>query len=720
MIDLPSQFPRLQIAITSPLTAAAAQLGAVARHNTGRQSWERISKLRGLLDLMLATVASDGDEGALIAAAAKCGCAMSAADAVRIFLVEDGQLCLPTSESSQQRRYELEEAGLAGYVAEVKHAVSIEHSAAVHPQFVQAVDWDLPLPPEAMSVTPLRDSEGHLAGIISAGKTSSGAFSIDDRVLLEALGQVAMSILRQARKMARARLESHATTELLSMLGPLERELPAQTVLMMLSQHARSLTNSARCRIFLCNAKSCALALVGDSPASDAAPLADFEFLTGHPGVDLVNMDWGKGIIGLVASTGEPLLTNRPLKHAAFDRIVDVGLDKEGDGSVKCASLLAMPVRTLNGAVGAVIELIDKKGGSPFTSTDMTILKWVAELCSKEVNASVELSRMLRVKEQSDVLISTCEALNTPIHAALMRTSTSNGMLHELAWRCKMLVAAEHCALYVLRPNSGIEFELVSHSKLSPLNTANAADASHTLPRVHCVRGRGLVGGVADVGGVRLLSNACADGKFDAEVDDPLGIGGNVQPMALVAVPDSSSKEECIAVLQVVNKLGKESNEAASAFDDCDARVLMVYGRLMGWVLSHVSRISHIHDSVSSMSRTLEVAVLVISSIQPQSLNHNIALLANKLVPCEWSTLYLADDSNNKLLYQVIEGRPSGPLVKAGEGAPGLVAQVCTHLSHAVLAFTLAPSPLSWRDYARHIRPHDADGRERRDQVRTD
>ena len=45
-------------------------------------------------------------------------------------------------------------------------------------------------------------------------------------------------------------------------------------------------------------------------------------------------------------------------------------------------------------------------------------------------------------------------------------------------------------------------------------------------------------------------------------------------------------------------------------------------------------------------------------------------------MPCEWSTLYLEDAHSGKVLYQVLKGgRPSGPIIKVGDGAPGLVSQ---------------------------------------------
>ena len=59
--------------------------------------------------------------------------------------------------------------------------------------------------------------------------------------------------------------------------------------------------------------------------------------------------------------------------------------------------------------------------------------------------------------------------------------------------------------------------------------------------------------------------------------------------MAIAPVPDPSSKDEYLAVLQVVNKVPKDSSDSEN-FEDNDASALIVYGRLVGAVISHVSR----------------------------------------------------------------------------------------------------------------------------------
>ena len=85
---------------------------------------------------------------------------------------------------------------------------------------------------------------------------------------------------------------------------------------------------------------------------------------------------WGKGIVGLVASDGHAIVTNKASAHPAYDAEIDSGLDENGN-EIPCTSLLATPVRAGDGSVGAVVELLDKKVGS-FGPTDVKLLRQVA------------------------------------------------------------------------------------------------------------------------------------------------------------------------------------------------------------------------------------------------------------------------------------------------------------------------------------------------------
>jgi len=674
----------------SALLHETTQLGAMATRSAGTSAWESTKRLRALLDLMLANVVNEGDETALLTAAAQCASVMTSADSVRIFVMDQGAIWFSTPEAGRQH-HPLEEAGLAGYVAEVKQNIALDQNAVLHPHFNREVDWGLAEDPAAMLCGPVRDVDGSVTGVVVAGKAAAGPFSIEDRVVLEAVGKMAITTLRQAQKIARDRLDCRAANELLSTLSTLDKDTPAETVLRVLGQHARALLNCARCRVFLCNPKQKVLVYLDAKHRSEPLPrrslLADLAFSTGNESMlHRVDCEWGKGIVGHVAMHGQPMCANCVRKDSHFDAAIDSGTAEDG-AFLECVSVLAMPVRSHDGSTGAVIELLDKHEGW-FDPTDHNILRRVAELCAKEIAANVELAHVRRVKAQSDVLIHTCETLNVPIHNILSGESGLDQLQRELTWRCMMLVNAEHCALYMVRTAGSIELELVAHTHRTPLQTAEGTpqgapqgeltpEGNGAAPDIRFARGRGLVGSVAEASSVKLIEEPAAEPQFDPTTDDPLNIlgeGDGIHSMGIVAVPDPSAKDECIAVLQVFNKQTKGAFEAKK-FDDGDARVLVVYGRLVGWVMSHVSSIAKMTESVSSTSKMLDFAVAVIANLQPQSLYHNITTLAGQLVPCDWATLYLADDSNSKVLYQLLEGRPSGPVVKAGEGAPGLVAQ---------------------------------------------
>lgn len=114
-------------------------------------------------------------------------------------------------------------------------------------------------------------------------------------------------------------------------------------------------------------------------------------------------------------------------------------------------------------------------------------------------------------------------------------------------------MGADHCALYI---TSQGELELSSHTKLPPSPSPQSLPDDRAPIGKRFAWGRGLVGRVAEQGGVRLVDRPCGEEGFDPSVDDPLGVsGGFIQSMGVVAVPDPT-RGECLAVLQVGNSRG--------------------------------------------------------------------------------------------------------------------------------------------------------------------
>lgn len=114
----------------------------------------------------------------------RCADTMAGSQGCRIFVREEGVLW--TADAQRKRKHwPFAEAGLAGYVLQGGHSLSLDKNAHIHPQYVADVDWGQASEPSSLLCAPLRGTSGDLLGVLSAGRLKEGGFSIEVRTLLE-------------------------------------------------------------------------------------------------------------------------------------------------------------------------------------------------------------------------------------------------------------------------------------------------------------------------------------------------------------------------------------------------------------------------------------------------------------------------------------------------------------------------------------------------------
>jgi signal transduction histidine kinase len=107
--------------------------------------------------------------------------------------------------------------------------------------------------------------------------------------------------------------------------------------------------------------------------------------------------DWliplGKGIVGLVAQTGDPLISNDPENDPRWLR--DVG--KESDFVTR--NLAAVPFHRSSGLSG-VVEVINREGNAPFDEADLRLLQFFAD----QAAVAIEIQRLIDAKSENERL----------------------------------------------------------------------------------------------------------------------------------------------------------------------------------------------------------------------------------------------------------------------------------------------------------------------------
>ena len=301
--------------------------------------------------------------------------------------------------------------GIAGWVAQSGEAVNIP-DAYTDKRFQPAVDLRSGYRTRSILCTPMRDSKGHIIGVLQVLNKSGGPFTADDEELLAALaGQAAVSVensklyhsvVAKNVELIDAQEALEQKTHELNILYEIEREMNAahdlDELLDRILEKAMDALEAEGGSIALCE------------PNSD-----DLRFRTvGGPMAPRLlhrTIKMGEGLIGWVAANRKAVIVNQPdddNRHAA--QFADsVGL--------RPRQLASAPLISGDEVLGA-IELIDKREtGEPearggFSEGDLKLLTLIAGQSSR----AIQLARSRSERENQNRLASIGQMLASVLH----------------------------------------------------------------------------------------------------------------------------------------------------------------------------------------------------------------------------------------------------------------------------------------------------------------
>lgn len=307
--------------------------------------------------------------------------------------------------------------GLAGWVVSSGKFVNIP-DAYTDDRFQPAIDQQTGYKTQSILCIPMRNHVGDTIGAVQVLNKKGGAFEKEDESLLEALaGQAAMaientklyqSIVAQNEALSTAQIELKQRSFELNVLYDIEREMNGAHDLDELLE--RILKR--------------AIGIVGATAGSIALRskrMGDLRFHTtaGEHGdqVRRHRIPLGKGIIGWVATQGEPTLVNNPdddHRHASdFANLIGVQ-----PRQILCAPLV------LGQEILGAIELIDKIDSTRtpdpagFDEDDLKLLQLIAGQTSRAVQlarANIERENENRLATIGQMMAGVLHDLKTPM-----------------------------------------------------------------------------------------------------------------------------------------------------------------------------------------------------------------------------------------------------------------------------------------------------------------
>lgn len=196
---------------------------------------------------------------------------------------------------------------------------------------------------------------GQVRGVLDViHRPNNLRFSEGDIWLMELFAVQSAIALEQSRLLQEARRKARQLATLSEVTSAVNSTLDLDTALQRVMERSVQLLNAEAGSLFLLDPEGKELT---------------FEVVLGPSGKELVGMKTpvGKGIVGTVAQTGEPLIIN----DVAADPRWNTGFDQTTDFKTK--DILCVPMITHNRVIG-VIEVLNKQDGTVFSEEECGLL----------------------------------------------------------------------------------------------------------------------------------------------------------------------------------------------------------------------------------------------------------------------------------------------------------------------------------------------------------
>ncbi|MDY6781936.1 MAG: GAF domain-containing protein [Cyanobacteriota bacterium] len=230
------------------------------------------------------------------------------------------------------------------------------------------------------------------------------------------------------------------------------------------------------------------------------------------------------GILGCVASTGESLNITDACSDPRFNPEID---ERPGD---RTKTLLCMPIFSSSDRVVAVVQLLNKTNGLPFTPEDQ--------------------QRFQDFTASMGIILETCQsfyiaARNQRGATALLKATSSLGQsldleatLQSVMEQARRLMKADRSTLFLLSKEK------------NELWTKVAKADGRTMLEIRIPANRGIAGYVASTGRTLNIPEAYEDPRFDPSTDKQTGY----RTHSILCMPVFNSATELIGVTQLINK----------------------------------------------------------------------------------------------------------------------------------------------------------------------
>ncbi len=290
---------------------------------------------------------------------------------------------------------------------------------------------------------------------------------------------------------------------------------------------------------------------------------------------NVIRVPLGRGIVGYVASTGEPLNIRDAYRDARFNQDVD---RRTG---YRTRTILAMPVKNREGKILGALQVLNKHNGT-FESEDEELLEAFASQAAVAIQNAL-LDQQLRHQVQtSEILLNVMRSVASELEI--------DQLLQKIVAKTSEAMNADRCTLFLIDRKTG---DLWSKVAQGP-----------NLAEIRVPRGMGIAGHVALTGETVNIRDAYSDPRFNPDVDRRTGY----RTRNILCMPLMKESGEIAGVMQVLNK-------AEGPFEHEDEQLLGALGSQAVIALENArlfEEVRFMKNYNESILRTMETGVVTL------------------------------------------------------------------------------------------------------------
>jgi len=335
----------------------------------------------------------------------------------------------------------------------------------------------------------------------------------------------------QIRKKSRNDLHTLNESELMmELVKDIYSEVDPKGLCHKILQNVGILTGADRCSLFLVKGDPKKEPLYLVSNLFDVSSTSTVEDMSERE----IRVDWGIGIVGDVAKTGESCIVNDCYKDSRFN----VKIDEQTGYTTK--TMMCSPIKDKTGEVLGVSQVINKNGEGYFNEKDEVVFERYLQFCGIGLrNAQLFTMEQLAV-QRVQVLLDLCGVI-------FQEQSTEEMIIHRILLNILTLIRCERAMLLLVQEGSQ-SFDRVYELERDEMEELpESFQASNRFPK-----NIGITGQVATGGDTVNITNAYEDNRFDQDVDRD----SNFKHSTVLAMPikHAGSPGRVLGVFQLVNK----------------------------------------------------------------------------------------------------------------------------------------------------------------------